>query len=329
MTRQKLLGRWLIAPALFLACCSKGSSPSTTGPSNAPAMVAGVDGGSLGISAAGDVRVGTGALDFLNLAIWGFNGDPGAGSYINPGGSYRITAGVEVKLWATYVEGSPANPKFMVEWGDGSEQSASGCGACKVTHTYARPGLYAVKATLDDRVSTMVTRTFQLDARAPTPTPTPSPSPSPSPTGWIVTGVQNYNTVLNANGTYGIQQLKYDSATFSGSVYTIYWPVVFIDGGLFSGGGTPTNGYWHGLHSGCGNQNGVATCTSVCRAIDLTYVAVNTNCSTNYPTTNMNANGRNLYMGNSSGVPSGVWDTYQPNPAIGNGNNMEWCSCSQ
>lgn len=147
--------------------------------------------------------------------------------------------------------------------------------------------------------------------------------------GQIVPGTQNYGVIVPTNGTYGIQQLKYNSATLVGNVYTIYWPVVFINGASWTGGGTPTDGYWHGLHSGCGNVNGVATCKSVCSALTLTYVAVNTNCSTNYPTTNMNANGRNLYMSNNAGVPTGVWNTYTPDPALGNGNNMEWCSCSQ
>ncbi len=154
-------GRWLIAPALLLAFCSRGNAPSFTGPSvGAPATA--TQNGRVGTSAAGDIKVGDGTLGFLNLAIWGFNGDPGAGGYVEPGGTYAITPGVEVKLWATLVQGSPANPKFKVEWGDGSEASTSGCGGCKATHTYAGAGPYTVKASLDDRVSTMVTRTFVL-----------------------------------------------------------------------------------------------------------------------------------------------------------------------
>ena len=164
MTSPKLLGRWLIAPALFLAFCSKGNSPSLTGPSSAAAPAVIADSGSLGISAAGDVKVGTGTLEFLNLRIYGFKGDNGAGGFANPGETYGMTPGVEVKLSATYPPGSPANPKFRVDWGDGAVD-AGGCGACSATHTYARPGLYTVKASLDDRVSTMVTRTFTLDAR--------------------------------------------------------------------------------------------------------------------------------------------------------------------
>ena len=146
--------------------------------------------------------------------------------------------------------------------------------------------------------------------------------------GVIALGQQSYGHTVTANGAYGIQALRYWSVALSGNLYTIHWPVAFVDNASWTGTGTPTNGRWHGLHSGCGNVNGQATCRAVCAALGLGYSAVNTNCSTNYPTTNMNADGRNIYMMNSSGIPSGVWNTYQPNPALGNGNNMEWCRCS-
>ena len=145
----------------------------------------------------------------------------------------------------------------------------------------------------------------------------------------LVFGDVQYSHVVWTNGTYGIQGLKYWAASVSAGVWTIEWPVVYVDDATWVGDGEPTNGHWHGLHSGCGNSNGVATCTAVCEALDMTYVEVNTGCMISYPTTNMNADGRNIYMAPSSGVPSGTWDTYWPDPAIGNGNNMAFCSCSE
>jgi len=149
-----------------------------------------------------------------------------------------------------------------------------------------------------------------------------------TPTGPLSPGVADYGVTVAANGTHGIQEVRYQSVVQTSGQTTIYWPLVFLQNASFTGGGTPTNGHWHGLHSGCGNINGVATCTSVCTSLNMSYVAVNSNCSTNYPTTGFsNVTGRNLYMSNSSGNPSGVWNTYTPNPATGNGNNMEWCRC--
>jgi hypothetical protein len=167
MTDHNAPGRWLIATALFLAFCSQGPSPSPAGPSSAPASVAALDDGRVGLSADGDVKVGTGALEIVRLRM-DRQSPPGVSvlrQYADPGRTYAMNAGETIELWAEY-PAQVANPRFRVEWGDGGID-ATGCGSCLLTHRYPNPGTYTVKASLDDRVSTLVTRTFALEESKP------------------------------------------------------------------------------------------------------------------------------------------------------------------
>jgi hypothetical protein len=169
MKSQTFPRRWLIAPVLALAFCSRGNSPSLTTPSNnSTSAIAGGD-GLAGVSALGDVKIGTGPLEIVRLRM---DRQTSAGAsvlrqYADPGQSYPMNPGETIELWAEY----PAvvvSPRFKVEWGDGAVENI-GCGSCLLKHAYPSPGVYTVKASLDDRVSTTVTRTFLLDSREPAP----------------------------------------------------------------------------------------------------------------------------------------------------------------
>ena len=155
---------WPIALALFLAFCSGGPQPSLTDPSGS-SSVASPDSGRVGASAAGDVKVGAGALEIerLRLDRQNSSGASVVRFYAEPNQTYAISAGETIELWAEY-PGAVSNPRFRVDWGDGVVD-ITGCGSCKLTHRYGTVGNYIVRASLDDRVSTTVTRTFNLDSR--------------------------------------------------------------------------------------------------------------------------------------------------------------------
>lgn len=179
MRTSRFEGPWLIASALLLASCSTGHSPSLTNPSNATSGGVATDRSSVGASATGDLKSGGGALDLVRLRMDRLS-SPGVSvfrQYVNPGQSYSIRAGETIELWAEWnfneVSGTP---RFRVEWGDGGVDIIH-CGPCLLSHRYPNEGLYTLKASLDDRVSTTVTRTFALDSRLPTAGPTPSPTP--------------------------------------------------------------------------------------------------------------------------------------------------------
>ena len=166
-------GRWLIAATIFLTFCSRGDVPSLTGPSSTGALTAAAD-GKAGASAVGDVKVGNGVLEIVRLRMTGGNA---GGLYVNPNGSYAISKGATIELWAEWdPAGLPRNPRFIVNWGEG-EADFTGCGSCKLTHKYNTEALFTVSASLDDLSGTMVTRKFTLDARSPS-TPTASPRPA-------------------------------------------------------------------------------------------------------------------------------------------------------
>ncbi len=167
MTNQRFSHRWLIAPALFLAFCSRDNSPSLTTPSSNSAPVVAADQGVVGASAVGDVKVGTGPLEIVRLRMdrQTSSGASVLRQYADPGQTYVMSPGETIELWAEYPAAVP-NPRFKVDWGDGSEPDITGCGSCLLTHAYPNTGVYTVKASLDDRVSTTVTRTFTLAAAA-------------------------------------------------------------------------------------------------------------------------------------------------------------------
>ena len=146
----------------------------------------------------------------------------------------------------------------------------------------------------------------------------------------VTPGNSQYANEMAGNGTAGISRLRYWSATITGNLVRFEWPIVMTSGASYIGGCSNANGYWQSLHSGCGNNNGVAGCKNYCAAIGMAYHSVNTNCSTgDFPSPIPSPVGRNIYADNSSGNPNGSWQCYQPSAYIGNGNNMAWCQCSQ
>lgn len=168
-------GRWLVAPALLLTFCSGGPSPSSTGPSTATAPSGAGAQGATGSSAVGDVKIGSGPLEMVRLRM-DRQGPLGTSvrQYANPGGSYRMEAGETIELWAEWNYNEVAGaPRFKVEWGDGSEPDIIGCGSCLLTHKFPATGVYTLRVSLDDRVGTRVTRSFDLDSRPPEPDPGP------------------------------------------------------------------------------------------------------------------------------------------------------------
>lgn len=177
MQTQNLPGRWLIAPALLLAFCSQGPS-SPTRPSVPSAAASSGSGGTVGASADGDVKVGAGVLEIVRLRMdrQTSSGVSVLRQYANPGQTYAMNPGETIELWAEYPAAVP-NPRFKVEWGDG-EADITGCGSCLLKHAYPEAGIFTVKASLDDRISTTVTRTFRLESSAPSPT-------SSGPTGTV------------------------------------------------------------------------------------------------------------------------------------------------
>jgi hypothetical protein len=114
-----------------------------------------------------DVKVGKGPLEIVRLRMdrQTPSGVSVLRQYADPGQTYVMNPGEKIELWAEYPAVVP-NPRFKVEWGDGSEPEITGCGSCRLTHLYPNAGIYKVKASLDDRISTTVTRTFALVAQS-------------------------------------------------------------------------------------------------------------------------------------------------------------------
>lgn len=157
--------RWPITAGLFVTFCAQGPSSPTRPPATSSAAAKATD-GAVGASADGDVKVGAGALEIVRLRMdrQTSSGVSILRQYANPGQVYAMNPGETIELWAEYPAAVP-NPRFKVEWGDGSEADITGCGSCLLKHAYPAAGVYTVRASLDDRVSTTVTRTFQLDSR--------------------------------------------------------------------------------------------------------------------------------------------------------------------
>lgn len=94
--------------------------------------------------------------------------------YANPGRTYRMEFGETIELWVEWDRNIgkvpsgilPRNPRLSVSWGDGTRDVID-CGSCLRKHTYKTKGLFTVVVTLDDMVSTTVSRTFYLDSRDP------------------------------------------------------------------------------------------------------------------------------------------------------------------
>ena len=155
----------LLAPLFLAVSCSQEPSASLTSPSNTAAVTLAAD-GRVGASAAGDVKVGSGALEIVRLRMdrQTSSGTSIVRQYANPGQTLAMNRGETIELWAEYPP-EVANPRFRVDWGDGVVD-ITGCGSCLLRHSYPAEGNYMVRASLDDRVSTTATRTFSLDSRA-------------------------------------------------------------------------------------------------------------------------------------------------------------------
>lgn len=163
---------------MFTAACS-GPAAAPTAPS-ALSRSAADSAASFGASADGDVKVGTGNLeiDAIRMDRQTSTGSSVVRQYANPGRTYRMEFGETIELWIEWDRNIgkvpsgvlPRNPRLSVSWGDGT-QDVIDCGSCLRKHTYKTKGLFMVVVTLDDMVSTTVTRTFYLDSRDPSDVP--------------------------------------------------------------------------------------------------------------------------------------------------------------
>lgn len=166
LSRGMILG--LVAMAA--ACSQQASNPSSPNaaklgsgglPMMAVRQISSEPGGGVQGSAAGDVKSGPGDLEIFNVRLdrQTPSGTSIVRQYANPGREYVINAGETIELWAEYRGAN--NPRFKANWGDGTDDFIN-CGSCLMKHTYTRSGRFTVTVTLDDRVSTTVTRTFVL-----------------------------------------------------------------------------------------------------------------------------------------------------------------------
>lgn len=82
--------------------------------------------------------------------------------YAVQAGSYVVATGTPVEIW---VEGSVTTgvpPRLLINWGDGGIDN-TGCGSCKLSHTYSTASPNVVTVTLDDRVSVTEKWSFTLN----------------------------------------------------------------------------------------------------------------------------------------------------------------------
>lgn len=139
-----------------------------------------------------------------------------------------------------------------------------------------------------------------------------------------VTGTQNYVVELTGNGYHGVQKVRYYSATNTGSAMRLEYPIVYLSGASFAG--SYTNNAWYALHAGCGNGNGIASCTAVCKALGKTYISITSSCGSGYGgsvTTYVNPD-RCIYT--ATDTNTAPWNDY--NLASSCGNPMYSCTCS-
>lgn len=143
-------------------------------------------------------------------------------------------------------------------------------------------------------------------------------------TGNIVTGVLNYAVEITGNGYHGVQKFRYYSATNTGSSMRYAYPIVYLSGTTFSGG--YVNNAWYALHAGCGNVNGIASCTAVCKSYSKTYVGITSSCGSGYigSVTTYVSPDRAVYT--SSDLITTPWTAY--GAATTCGNPMIYCDCT-
>ncbi|MBX7187560.1 MAG: PKD domain-containing protein [Vicinamibacteria bacterium] len=177
---------------VMMGCVGPGPQGPTAS-SAIPAAVQAGDGvsGALGAECEGagpDLIVGAGALTLERLRMDRQNteGRSVLRQFACSGRRYRINPGETIELWAEW--SGATNPKFRVDWGldEPGSPDATSCGSCLLRHTYRKPGLFQVTVTLDDRLSTTVTRTFFIEAletpQVPTATVTVACTPVVVPT---------------------------------------------------------------------------------------------------------------------------------------------------
>jgi hypothetical protein len=141
----------LVALALTAGACveTPDPSPSLTSPSAGAQMPAGE--GSVG--AAGNPPAGA------------FRTTPVANEDVVtiPVGEVVLVNG------ARFVAADPGDElKVEIEWGDG-ERAAIGCGPCRLSHVYPRPGTYSLRATIHNRRTDRgeATQTFRVVVQSP------------------------------------------------------------------------------------------------------------------------------------------------------------------
>jgi len=161
------LRKSLILAVVVTSCTTERpvpSSPSLQGSNRDRAYLASLLEGAASSHAAGDVKSGTGTLDIDRVRMDRQSGGRSVlRQYVQPGGTYLATPEETVELWVEYSGAN--NPRLVVDWGAGEPGSPdnTGCGSCLLTHRYSNRGPNRVSVTLDDRVSTTVTRTFVID----------------------------------------------------------------------------------------------------------------------------------------------------------------------
>ncbi|CAF1116306.1 unnamed protein product [Adineta ricciae] len=140
----------------------------------------------------------------------------------------------------------------------------------------------------------------------------------------LVTGVQNYAIEVATNGYHGIQKFRYYSLTKYSGYLSIGYPVVYLSGTTFTG--SYVNNAWYALHAGCGNSNGIASCTGLCKAFNQNYTNVTSDCGTGFPgsvTTYVNPDRAVYTPTDTSSTP---WSDY--GQASTCTNPMIYCACT-
>ncbi len=207
--RKRAFG-WTFAGLLSVSCGGADRMPSSA--SVIPASTSATGGFSLaaGAECAGttpDAIVGPGALTLERLRM--DRQTPGGVSvlrqYACGGATYRISPGETIELWAEW--SGAASPRIRIDWGAGEPNSpdATSCGSCLLRHAYPTAGLYRVTVTLDDRVSTTVTRTFLLDARDSMPTARVSIVCSPVGPPALAPRAPSMMAPVSCHGAIGVQ----------------------------------------------------------------------------------------------------------------------------
>lgn len=142
--------------------------------------------------------------------------------------------------------------------------------------------------------------------------------------GSVMTGVRNYTVHITGNGYHGIQSIRYYAASTIGSTRRIQYPIIYLSGAIFSG--SYVNNAWYALHAGCGNSNGVASCTGVCKALGRNFGSLTGTCGSGYaaPVTSYVNPDRCVYTASDSN--SAPWVDYGTGSSCGN--PMFYCDCT-